>query len=579
MKKALKWFVGVLLTLLLFIGSGLIYFYAIAFKLEPWEYPEKKETYKLPERPNILFIVAEDMSLRVGAFGDSLARTPNIDKLAKKGVRYPNVFTTAGVCAPSRAGLITGMNQISMGGQHMRTGSRPAGGYYCVPPPEVKAFPEHLRAAGYYTFNIAKEDYQFSGMRTKTGPFTVWDDEDNNKLWRKRKDGQPFFGMVNLMETHESGLFRPLGSKPHSFLHFIMQVIRPAMLMSNSIGKEGKAPDPEKIVLPPYYPDTKTVREDFALYYKNINAMDNVVGDLLERLEKDGLASSTIVVWTTDHGDCLPRAKRDLTDSGIRVPMVIYWPEAYRPKDVKPGEVDKRLISFIDLAPTFLDIARAPKPDYLQGVSMLSDSLNRYIYASKDRIDEVYYRERAVRDQRFKYIKSWYPELPDGTHIKFRDNIEMMREMWKMKDNNRLNTAQLLWFEPTGKERLYDLKKDPDELHNLAKDSLYTDILKRMRSVQEDWLNRIGDWSRIHEDEMVKEFYPDGKRKITPAPEIRVADKQISIVCPEESASIGYRIGDGPWQLYTKQFKIPDHAVITAKAVRYGWEESKEVRY
>lgn len=206
-KKNIKWFLIILLALFVIAGAGLTYFYTTAFKLVPWEYKSKEVSgNNLPERPNILFLVAEDMNSRAGAFGDLLAQTPNIDKLASQGIRYTNVFTTAGVCAPSRAGLITGMNQISMAGQHMRTGGRPEGGYYSVPPS-----------------------------------------------------------------------------------------------------------------------DTKAMREDIARFYNNINAMDAVVGNILERLEKDGLAESTIVVWTTDPGDCLPRAKRDLTVSGLKVPMVIYY--------------------------------------------------------------------------------------------------------------------------------------------------------------------------------------------------------------------------------------------------------------
>ena len=578
LNKIVKWVISIFLVLVLIIGGGIVFMYTTAFKLEPWDYSKKHSLTKLPEQPNILLLVAEDMSSRVGAFGDSIALTPNIDKLALKGIRFTNVFTTAGVCAPSRAGLITGMNQISMGGQHMRTGSRPNGGYYCVPPPQVKAFPELLRAAGYYTFNIAKEDYQFSGMRTKTGPFTIWDAEDDNQLWRNRDDNQPFFGMINFMETHETGLFTPLGNKPHSLIHFIMQLIRPAMLISRSIGKEGKEIDPDKIKLPPYYLDTKTVRKDIARFYKNINAMDNVVGDILERLEKDGLASSTIVIWTTDHGDCLPRAKRDLTDSGLKVPMVIYWPEAYRPENLKPGEIDYELMSFVDIAPTLLDIAKAPKPSYLQGINILSDTAREYIYAAKDRIDEVYYRERAVRDKHYKYIKSWYPEIPDGTHIKFRDNIEMMREMWDLKERGKLDSKQQMWFEPTGEERLYDIQKDPFELLNLVNDTSYRDTLNRMRFALDEWLNRIDDWSEVTEDDMVKKFYPNGKHQITPKPEITTNNNTIVISCSENAASIGYKIGEGPWLLYTNPINISTNARVTAKAIRYGWEESEEVK-
>jgi hypothetical protein len=295
---------------------------------------------------------------------------------------------------------------------------------------------------------------------------------------------------------------------------------------------------------------------------------------LMERLKKDGLWESTIVVWTTDHGDCLPRAKRDLTDSGLEVPMIIYWPEAYRPGGVKPGTVDSRLISFVDLAPTFLDIAGAPIPDYMQGISLLSDSVRQYIYAAKDRMDEVYYRQRAVRDTAYKYIRSWYPQVPDGSHIAFRDNIEMMRQMWVMLDKGELSPEQRLWFEPTGEERLYDLKKDPLELHNVAGDTAYAAVLKRMRGALDDWLGRIGDWSEVTEDEMVKRFYPDGERPVTPAPQVTRDGDLVVVTCPEEGASLGYRLDEGPWQLYTGPVHVPEGHAFAARAVRYGWQES-----
>ncbi len=573
--KFFKWLMGAIFFVIILLSLGLIYIYSVSFQLEPWEYTSEKVIKKnLPKQPNILLLVAEDMSLRVGAFGDSIAQTPNLDKLATEGVRFSNVFTTAGVCSPSRAALITGMNQISMGGQHMRTSTRPNGSYKCVPPAEVKGFPELLRAAGYYTFNTAKEDYQFSGATTDSGPFTIWDAIDDNKLWRNRRNNQPFFGMMSFMETHESGLFSPLGNKPNSFLHFVFQLIRPAMVTIT----EGKKVDPAKISLPPYYPDVPAVRADIAQFYSNINAMDQVVGDVLNKLEKDGLASSTIVIWTTDHGDCLPRAKRDLYDAGIKVPMIIRWPEAYRPEDVQPGTLDQRLISFVDLAPTLLSIANAPKPNYLQGIDFINDTIQRtYIFAARDRIDKINDRQRAVRDNRYKYIKSWYPKQEEGHKLAFRDNLEMMKAIWKLKDAGKLNEDQMKWFESPGAERLFDLQKDPYELHNVSTDTAYADVLDRMRNEMDDWFEKNEDWSEISEDEMVQQFQPNGEEEETPSPEINIMESYIEIKSKVKGASLGYRINNGPWLLYTKPFEAPDKGVITAKAVRYGWKESETV--
>ena len=514
LKRILKILFVIIVVLL---GVGLLVIQQTAFQLTEWEYSEQSVDVS-QERPNILLLVAEDMSDIVGAFGNEVAQTPNIDALAKTGVRYPNTFTTAGVCAPSRAALITGMHQISMGGQHMRTSSRPEGGYKAVPPIDVKAFPELLRKAGYFTFNTVKQDYQFSGTRTGSGPFTIWDEENNPDLWRGRKAGQPFFGMMNFMETHESGVFTPLGHKPNSTMHLLLQVFRK---LSKPKNIEPIAMDPQSVPLPPYYPDTQTIREDIARHYENISVMDGIVGDIMERLQKDGLMENTIIIWTTDHGDGLPRAKRELFDSGIKVPMVIYYPAAFRPVGIEEGTVDTQMISFVDLAPTILSFANAPVPDFMQGRDFLTaDTTRTYIFASRDRIDEVQDRQRAVRNHRFKYIKSWYPEQEGGHPLAFRDIMEMMQELWQLKAAEKLNEQQMLWFQPPGEEQLFDLQSDPYELVDVSKDTAYVQVLDSLRITMNSWLNVTEDWSDQSENEMVSQFHVDGESTTTPAPQI-----------------------------------------------------------
>ena len=396
MKRSRKWLLGIVLFFILLLTAIPFVIHSFFFHLADWDSIETVEVSNVPRPPNIIMLIAEDMSDRVGTFGDPVAETPNIDRLAEQGIRYPNTFTTAGVCSPSRAAFISGMHQISMGGQHMRTPTRPEGAYVAVPPEEMKAFPELLRRAGYFTFNTTKLDYQFSGATSGSGPFTIWDAEDDTNLWRSRNPDQPFFGVLNFLETHETGLFSPLGTQPNSMMHFAIQLMR-------AFGglEEGAQVDPDKIIIPPYYPDTEVVRKDLARHYQNINGMDRLVGEILDRLEEDGLLESTIIIWTTDHGDCLPRGKRELYDTGIKVPMIIRWPEAYRPEGVDPGGVDYRLISFVDFAPTLLELADAPVPGFLQGTNFRTNDTSRsYIYASRDRIDEVYDRQRAVRDNR-----------------------------------------------------------------------------------------------------------------------------------------------------------------------------------
>jgi arylsulfatase A-like enzyme len=529
------------------------------------------------DRPNVLLIVAEDLSPRIGSFGDAVARTPQIDRLAREGVRYTNVFTVAGVCAPSRAGLMTAMHPIAWGGQHMRTSSRPAGGYASVPPPHVKAFPEWLRAAGVYTYNVQKTDYQYSGVMGG-GPFTMW---DANGL-RVSGDDWPvdrtFFGLVNLGITHESGVFPPLGSWPHSATHFVMQLMRAFQFWGAS--EEVSPTDPAAVVLPPYYPDHSALRGDLARHYDNIASMDAQVGALLARLDEDGLADSTIVVWTTDHGDGLPRAKRELFDSGLRVPMVVRYPEAHRPADAVPGSIDDRLISWLDLGPTVLEWMDASVPGHIHGRSFASSDAprRRYVYAQRDRIDDQMDRQRAVRDERFKYIRSWHPELPGGHRSAFRENQEGVRALQELQAAGELDTVQRQWFEPVGAERLFDTRSDPHELHDLSRDPAYARTLARMRAELDAWLERVGDTAEEPESQLAERFWPGGEQPRTARPAIEVVDGTLALASPTPGASIGYRLASSDeWRLYTGPIApLPDPArELEAKAVRYGWAESE----
>jgi arylsulfatase A-like enzyme len=523
------------------------------------------------DQPNILILMAEDMSSRVGAFGDPVAVTPNIDALARQGVRYPNTFTTAGVCAPSRAAHILGVHQIATGAQHMRSGARD---YFAVPAPEIKAYPELLRTAGYYTFTDEKLDYQFSGVRAGSGPFTIWDAESTTD-WSGRDSNQPFFGLVNFQVTHESGIFTPLGYMPNSAIHFVLQLMRWWTLDEVETG----VVKPDSVVLEPYYPDTPVVRQDIARHYDNIAHMDREVGRILQRLETEGLADNTIVIWTSDHGDGLPRAKRELYDSGIKVPMVIRWPQAWRPAGVEPGQVDTGLVSFVDFAPTILKLAGVPLPPYLRGHDFADPEAppRQYIYASRDRIDEVPDRQRAVRDTRFKYIRSWHPDLPGGHPLKFRDNLAISREMRSLYEAGRLNAAQRLWYLPPGEERLFDLHSDPFELADLSGDPAFTDHLLRMRKALDDWLEQVGDLSDMPERAMIEVFYPEGVRPQTRAPRASFAGNQLVAEPETPGSSIGYRIDEGRWLLYSGPVATSAGDSVEVKAVRYGWAESEVV--
>ena len=556
-------------TVLLFLGCGGLCAAAIL---------GLAGTAQSPVRPNIRLLVAEDMGSRVGAFGDSVARTPNLDRLAEEGTRYTHTFTTAGVCAPSRAALLTGMHAISIGGQHMRSATRPAGAYVTVPPPEVKGFPELLRRAGYFTFTDSKLDYQFSGPFAGSGPSTIWDAEGRDPPWRKNPNSQrPFFGLINFQVTHETGIFTPLGRGwPNSLTHFLAQLIRAWVV---GIPDAEQPVRSEDVKLPPYYVDTPVVRADMARHYNNIYQMDREVGDILVDLETSGLADSTIVIWTTDHGDGLPRAKRELYDSGIRVPMIIRWPDRWRPAWAIPGSTDSRLISFVDLAPTILAWAGEKPPPNMQGKVLGSPDgdVREYIYASRDRIDDFEDRARAVRDHQYKYIRSWYPEKATGHRLPFRDNLEMMREMWALLESGNLNAAQRVWFSPTGSERLYYLPSDPFELRNLAADPEYVEELDRLREAYREFVHRVPDWSEETEAAMVNRMWPREEQPQSEVPVIEVEDGLVTLHPPTPHASIAYRIDDGPERVYDAPFPPTSQSRIWARTVRYGYRESEEV--
>ncbi len=512
-------------------------------------------------QPNVLLLVAEDLSPRLGAYGDEVAVTPNIDSLAAKGTLFTNVFTTAGVCAPSRAALISGQHQISFGGQHMRSSTGPLGPYLAQPPSELRAFPELLREAGYFTFTDTKLDYQFSGIRAGSGPFTLWDREGATDFaWRERAKGQPFFGLINFMETHESGVMRPDGA-PHSEGHRQTQQFRNALGM---VAPE--TTDPANVRLPPYYPDLPAVRRDLARHYDNIRAMDARVGRILAALAEDGLERETIIIWTSDHGDGLPRAKRELYDSGIRVPMIVLQPAQTLP------DINQQLVSFVDLAPSILELAGIEPPSYLHGRSIFSGPARAYVYAARDRIDEIPDRQRAVRSARFKYIRSWHPELPGGHALAYRDNLDMVRAWRAAYEDGTLEAIQRRWFERAGREQLYDVVLDPFETNNLADADSHGEVRATMAAALDAFLDDVGDTSAVEEAEMRNRFLQDGALPLTPPVQFFEENGVLRIESPI-GASIGYRYaGEAHWRLYTGPV---NNAALEARSVRYGWQSSE----
>ncbi len=515
-------------------------------------------------RPNILWIVVEDQSPNIPAFGDSTVVTPTLNRLAAEGVCYDYFYSAHPVCAPARASIITGRYANSIGASHMRTGpwfaanitqeiiqnykALPEGNipYEAVPPKEVKMFTEYLRAAGYYCSNNAKEDYQFR----KT--MTAWDESSNMAHWRNRPKGKPFFSVFNIGVTHESRIW----AKAKDSLW---------------------VPKNLEVPVPPYLPNTETGRKDVRRMYSNILEMDAQTAKILQELKADGLLDSTIVVWYTDHGGPLPRQKRLLYDSGTKVPMIIRFPNGEF-----AGMRDDRMVSFIDLAPTMLSLVGIKPPDYMQGTAFLGEYLRteepEFIFGAADRFDEFTDNIRSVRDKQFRYIKNYNPEKPLYADVAYRKNMPIMRELLRLKEENQLTVAQALWFErPRPEEELYDVINDSYEVHNLAQLPEYREKLLSLRKACSNWVGRINDTGLRPEQELIDMFWPNGEQPNTSNPELEHSNGTITISCATEGASIGYQIVGADqegWTVYIKPFSVKGGTTIKAVAHRLGYKRS-----
>ncbi|PKA99627.1 arylsulfatase A-like enzyme [Flavobacteriaceae bacterium MAR_2009_75] len=534
------------------------------------------------QRPNIIWLVAEDLGPRFTAYGDSLAYTPNIDSLAEKGIVYENAFTVSGVCAPSRSSMITGMYPTSIGTQHMRqkAGVINISGfpkYNAVPPAEVKAFPELLRKNGYWTSSYRKLDYQFGQ------PFTIWDEVSDNPSWRNRNDKdkeRPFFIYYTFEITHEINIW-PDSTKTRFFDEFKVKrtALAPDVLKRPPYDESHKV-DKSRVEVPPFLPDTSISREHIARLYDNISRMDVQIGNILKDLREDGLLENTIIMFMSDHGDCLPRSKRWIYDSGIKVPLIVHYPEKYLPKNFEQPSRDKNLYSFVDLPPTVLELAKVEIPEWIQGKSMVSELTEQprnYIYAARDRMDNRYDIRRAVRDKNFKYIKNYKPEVAYSQEITFLNQMPLMAEIKELQKDNKLNQNQSYWLEgPKPDEELYNLKEDPFELNNLALNKNYQSDMSRLEKALENWQNTYGDLKDVPELEQAEKMWPNGIQPKTNKPRIKVESDSIFLKCGTEGSTIAYRIQDnGRWIIYENPIPKSDIQKIEVKSIRYGYEESE----
>lgn len=425
-------------------------------------------------RPNILWITSEDNSPYLGCYGDPLAHTPNLDRLAAEGVRYRNAFANAPVCSTARTTLITGMYACSLGAHHHRSRVRIPG--------QFPLYPEPLRAAGYYCTNNSKTDYNLAG------PARPWDESSPRAHYKNRRPGQPFFAVFNLTTSHEGQLTETAveGRRKKGLLPPTPRVA------------------PDKVVLPPYHADTPTIRRDWSVYYDNMTLMDREAGQLLKELSDLGLADDTIVFYYSDHGGALPRGKRNLHDSGTHVPLILRFPKKWSHlAPAEPGEWVDQPVSFVDFPATLFSLAGVAIPENYQGRAFLGPQKTAprdHVFLFRGRMDERYDTVRAVRDRQFRYVRNFTPQLPWGQHYSYPFQVMPSMASWHEAFlAGECNAVQARYWQPKPSEELYDTAADPYEINNLAGDPRYAERLADMRAKLRDEMVAIRDTGLIPE--------------------------------------------------------------------------------
>ena len=432
------------------------------------------------DRPNILWIVAEDISPFFGCYGNPDADTPHIDKYAESSHVFLNAWSTAPICAPSRSCLATGMYATSLGTQNLRSE---------VPKPDfIKPMAQVFRENGYWTALRNKTDYNFSA----DGLFDYW--KDDTAPWKQTPKGKPFFAFMNLGSTHEGS-----GN--------ISDRAQPAL---DRLAKN-RFHDPAKVHLPSYYPDTPEMRRIWARYHDLISVWDQDVNDVLNELKADGKADDTIVFLMADHGLGLPRYKRWLYSTGMHVPLIIHIPEKFRAFSPggKVASKEEHIVSYVDLPPTALTLGGIKVPENFQGSSLLTKGnkepkQREFVFGARDRADDMYDLSRSVCDGRYMYIRHFMPHLPpiQEGYIFSPTEKESLVELHRVHDAGK-DTAisQRLWS-PRPFEELYDLKNDPQELKNLADEAKLSSIKNKLAGELRSWIIETRDSAFLTEPEM-----------------------------------------------------------------------------
>ncbi len=429
-------------------------------------------------RPNILWIIVDDMSANFSCYGEPLIKTPHVDELARQGTKFTRAFVTAPVCSTCRSAFITGMYQTSIGAHHHRSGR---GKLKINLPQGVEPLPALFQRAGYYTSvgswpnnrpRLGKTDYNFEWDRS------IYDGHD----WSDRKPGQPFFAQIQL----RGGKLR--GGTLDSARRFAKKAERAL----------GSSTDLKDVVLPPYYPDTPVIREDWAAYLDSVRYTDRIVGQILQRLRDEGDLDQTLVIFMTDHGISHARGKQFLYEEGINVPLIVSGP------GIEKGITRDDLVEHIDIAAISLAAAGIPIPKSMQARDVFAKEYQprEAIFAARDRCDETVDHLRCVRTKRFKYIRNFLPDRPYLQPNAYKDKKSILISLRRAHRDGKLNKIQRRLLAPTRPaEELYDLKQDPHEINNLADDPDHHSTLAEMRKRLEQWMIATDDKGRDPETE------------------------------------------------------------------------------
>lgn len=414
------------------------------------------------ERVNIVWLIADDLGLELGCYGYQGVSTPNIDRLAEQGERFTEAFSTAPVCSSSRSAFITGVYQTSTGTHQHRTEVKKP-----LPAPVVP-ITKLLREAGYYVTNgnstlkrSGKEDYNFTHEKR------LFDGID----WSGRAKGQPFFAQVQIHEPHRD------------------------FVRAEDVHRA------DHVVIPSYYPEHPVIRADWANYLASIETLDQHVGEVVKRLEKEGELDNTVIFFFGDHGRPHYRDKQWLYDGGLHTPLIVRWPG-----HIKPGLVNDKLVSLIDVSAATLVAAGLKVPAWMDGQNFLAADFagRKEIFGARDRCGDAVDRIRSVRTERFNYIRNFYPDRPYTQRSGYKElQYPGMTVARTLKQQGKLTgPPAAFWADTRPAEELYDLKKDPDETKNLADDPQFQEVLNKLRGDLDRWIAATGDQGQYPEPQL-----------------------------------------------------------------------------